>query len=59
MGKINERKHYNMLAVSKSQIIKAGTFERDSHMEKLYKNEQDKRLVLSHVWPTSIQMQDM
>ncbi len=37
MGKINEGKHYNMLAVSKSQIIKAGTFEQVSHMEKLYK----------------------
>ncbi len=33
----NERKHYNTLAVSKSEIIKAGTFEQVSHMEKLYK----------------------
>ncbi len=35
--KINERKHYNTLAVSKSEIIKAGTFEQVSHMEKLHK----------------------
>ncbi len=34
--KIHERKHYNTLAVSKSEIIKAGTFEQVSHMEKLY-----------------------
>ncbi len=36
-GEKNERKHYNTLAVSKSEIIKAGTFEQVSHMEKLYK----------------------